>query len=87
MSEFSDEPTPDEVAALLQVEHLLDGGAPLLVDGESRHDDADERLIGGRAGLRHLKGRFGFDAVGRCGAQRLQVKRGMAAIQLVEHTR
>ena len=70
-----------------QVEHLLDGGTPLLIDGESRHDNADERLVGGRAGLRYLKGRFGFDTVGRCGAQRLQVKRSVSAIQLVEHAR
>ena len=70
-----------------QVEHLLDGGTPLLIDGESRHDNADERLIGGRAGLRYLKGRFGFDAVGRCGTQRLQVKRSVSAVQLVEHAR
>ena len=73
--------------AAQQVEHLLDGGTPLLVDGEPRHDDADERLVGSRASLRHLKGRFGFDAVGRSSAQRLQVKRGMAAIQFVEHAR
>ena len=70
-----------------QVEHLLDGGTPLLIDGESRHDNADERLVGGRTGLRYLKGGFGFDAVGRCGAQRLQVKRSVSAIQLVEHAR
>ena len=70
-----------------QVEHLLDGGTPLLIDGEPRHDDADERLIGGRAGLRYLKGSLSFDAVGRCGAQRLQVKRSVSAVQLVEHAR
>ena len=58
-----------------------------MVDGESRHDNVDERLVGGRTGLGHFKGGFGFDAVGRCGAQRLQVKRGMPAVQLVEHAR
>ena len=69
MSEFSDEPTPDEVAALLQVEHLLDQrwGETKLEPSTSRMEALMEMLGSPQRGYPaiHIAGTNGKTSVAR----------------------